>query len=282
MISVYMVPSIVLAHRTPPSCLFRVVNILSTDTNSSPGNLRKRFVKKNGTAAVVRKRSRTKDAETRRGQAILHLVKSNNFIRFRPLLRSQPHLQRYKLFWVCDKTDLTQKMARNIIEDTQPGLTPNPAWNSKTMAFAVASKILATAHTQRAQFSACESTLMEAINLLRTGDNTCRIRAIGLCLTLSSWKRRWGDIKASLDIDALILQIEGGITGMEMCQDCKPNLKCEACSRNRSNCPGCQSTTRKMCRTCEGAGQRRRNTIKARQELVEFSMVSTSVVGTIT
>ncbi|KAH7256063.1 hypothetical protein BKA59DRAFT_450154 [Fusarium tricinctum] len=156
------------------------------------GNLRKRFVKKNRTAAVVRKRSRTKDAETRRGQAILHLVKSNNFIRFRPLLRSQPHLQRYKLFWVCDKTDLTQEMARNIIEDTQPGLTPNPAWNSKTMAFAVASKILATAHTQRAQFSACESTLMEAINLLRTGDNTCRIRAIGLCLTLSSWKhRRW-------------------------------------------------------------------------------------------
>jgi hypothetical protein len=192
------------------------------------------------------------------------------------------HYFAYAAFWVCGQTDLAQEMAHNIIEDTQPGLTPNPAWNSKTMAFAVASKILATAHTQRAQFSACESTLMEAINLLRTGDNTCRIRAIGLCLTLSSWKRRWGDIKASLDIDALILQIEGGITGMEMCQDCKPSLKCEACSRNRLNCPGCQSTTRKMCRTCKGAGQRRRNTIKARQELVEFSMVSTSVVGTIT
>jgi hypothetical protein len=123
---------------------------------------------------------------------------------------------------------------------------------------------------------------MNTMNLLRTGDSTCRIRAISLCLTLSSWKRGWGDIEASLDIDAIIPQIQGDIEGIDICQDCKPSLKCKACSRNRSNCSGCQSTTRKMCRTCKGAGQRRRKTIKTRQELVDFSMVNTSGLGTIT
>ncbi|RGP67946.1 hypothetical protein FSPOR_5607 [Fusarium sporotrichioides] len=105
------------------------------------------------------------------------------------------HYYAYATFWVCGQTDLAQNMARNIVADTQPALTSHPVWNSKTMAFTAASKIIATAQHQEAEFGPCERTLMEAIGLLRTGDSICRIRAVGLCLTLSSWKRNWETTK---------------------------------------------------------------------------------------
>jgi hypothetical protein len=56
------------------------------------------------------------------------------------------HCFAYAAFWVCGQTDLAQHMAREITEHTQPGLAPHPAWNSKTMAFIIASNILAAIH----------------------------------------------------------------------------------------------------------------------------------------
>ncbi|RFN51772.1 hypothetical protein FIE12Z_3975 [Fusarium flagelliforme] len=54
------------------------------------------------------------------------------------------HHYAYAAFWVCGEPDLAENMARNVIEHTQPDLTPHPVWNSSTMAFTVARKIIAT------------------------------------------------------------------------------------------------------------------------------------------
>ncbi|KAI3580407.1 hypothetical protein IWW34DRAFT_737247 [Fusarium oxysporum f. sp. albedinis] len=186
------------------------------------------------------------------------------------------HYFAYTAFWVCGETDEAADMARDIIQQSQPIMAAHPVWSGRAMAFTVANRIRAANYRRQMEFRACESTLLQAIGLLRTGDNTCRIRAIGLCLTLSSWKREWGDIQGSQQIDDLLLEIQGEIEGYDMCQICRPNLKCGACSRNRSNCLRCQSTRRRRCRICKGAGQRRRNTIKARRELVAFSRIDTS------
>ncbi|KAH7234660.1 uncharacterized protein BKA55DRAFT_543845 [Fusarium redolens] len=179
------------------------------------------------------------------------------------------HYFAYATFWVCGETVQAQDTARDIIQDTSLFwllILPGPAK-------------LWLLLLQHAEFSACERALMQAIGLLRTGDNICRIRAIGLCLTLSSWKREWGDIRGSQETDDLLLEIQREIEGSDMCQNCRPSLKCGACSRNQSNCLGCQSTRRRRCRTCKRAGQRRRNTIKARRELVAFSRIDTSDLG---
>ncbi|KAI1043776.1 hypothetical protein LB505_012462 [Fusarium chuoi] len=186
------------------------------------------------------------------------------------------HYYAYTAFWVCGETDEAAGMASHIIQQTQPVISTHPVWSARAMTFTVASRIRAADYRKQMEFRACESTLLQAIGLLRTGDNTCRIRAIGLCLTLSSCKREWGEVSSSQEIDQLLLEIQGEIEGYDMCQNCKPSLKCGECSRNRSNCLGCQSSRRGRCRTCKRAGQRRRNTIKARRELVAFSRIDTS------
>ncbi|KAF5586329.1 subunit P of phosphatidylinositol n-acetylglucosaminyltransferase [Fusarium pseudocircinatum] len=99
------------------------------------------------------------------------------------------HYYAYSAFWVCGKTIIAQKMAQDIIQDARPILASQAVWTSRAMAFTVASRISAGIHRKQIDFDNCETTLMQAIDLLRTGDNTCRMRAIGLCLTLSSWKQ---------------------------------------------------------------------------------------------
>ncbi|KAG5785896.1 hypothetical protein H9Q73_000477 [Fusarium xylarioides] len=134
------------------------------------------------------------------------------------------HYFAYTAFWVCGETDEAADMARDIIQQTQPIMASHPVWTSRAMAFTVASRIRAANYRKQMEFRACESTLLQAIGLLRTGDNTCRIRAIGLCLTLSSWKREWGEVQGSQEIDELLLGTQGEIEGYDMCQNCKPSL----------------------------------------------------------
>jgi hypothetical protein len=154
----------------------------------------------------------------------------------------------------------------------------HPVWGPKAMALTIANQILSTTYRQCGKMTLCEQTLLGTINVLRSGDSTCCIRAMGLCLTLCSWRREWGDIAGSSEAESLLIQIQSQLRELDVCSECRSHLKCKGWSLKRADCLGCQSTKRKMCRTCKGAGQRRRRTIKARKELISSSKLNTSDV----
>ncbi|KAF4446958.1 subunit P of phosphatidylinositol N-acetylglucosaminyltransferase [Fusarium austroafricanum] len=88
------------------------------------------------------------------------------------------HYFAYAAYWICSDTERAERMAHDIINETRNFLTAPPVWTIKTMAFCVASKILAEIYRQCGQFRACEEIIMEVIGILRFGDRTCRVRAI--------------------------------------------------------------------------------------------------------
>ncbi|KAM0547233.1 hypothetical protein ACHAPJ_010495 [Fusarium lateritium] len=117
------------------------------------------------------------------------------------------HYYAYDAFWVCDEVWLGEQMAQDIINSTMFYVVAEPVWSNKAMAFSVACKRISTMHRKRGEIPRCESILMGAINALRSGDRTRRIRAMGMCLTLSSWRREWGDIPGSRGAEELLLEI---------------------------------------------------------------------------
>ncbi|RSM17155.1 hypothetical protein CDV31_004048 [Fusarium ambrosium] len=98
------------------------------------------------------------------------------------------HYFAYAAFWVCEKTLIGMKLAHDIIRDTRDSVKTHPGLSVKTMAFGVACKIIATAHRRNGDIKKCEKALKDAIDVLSCGDQTSRIKAVDMCLTLVSWR----------------------------------------------------------------------------------------------
>lgn len=173
----------------------------------------------------------------------------------------------YAAFWVCEKGLIGMKLAEDIIKDTRHSVKMHSGRSLKATAYSVACKIVATVHRRNEDINKCEKTLKDAIDILSCGDQTSRIKAMSLCLTLASWRREWRDLNGSQEAEERLLKIQGSIEGISICPGCRPSLKCDKCFENREDCLKCKISTRKACRTCKNSCSRRRRTVNLRKEL---------------
>ncbi|KAH8197456.1 hypothetical protein TruAng_008387 [Truncatella angustata] len=121
----------------------------------------------------------------------------------------------YACFWVCNQKLLGEESARDVLGYTESSVSQNPVWSIKAMAFGIAVKIIATSYHDRGEFCEGELVLENAIEKLSRGDEGCLNRAIGLCLTLGSWRHKRKDHAGYQDTEQQLLAIQSRIPGMK-------------------------------------------------------------------
>lgn len=181
--------------------------------------------------------------------------------------------QAYTALWICEDIEQSKKQAQFVIEGTKGALSkPQLVWSAKTMAFVIATKVLAAIHHRQETIQQCEEVMQNAIELLANGDETCRLRAMSMCLTLVAWRQSREAMRESQEAENRLLVIQNGLEGFDLCANCRPSLKCESCFQDREACPKCTlENGRNVCRTCKRAWTRRRGVMQSQHDRLRDS-----------
>lgn len=176
--------------------------------------------------------------------------------------------QAYAALWICEDIEQSKTQAQYVIEGTKEALSmPHLVWSVKALAFVIATKVLAEIHHRQKMIQECEEVMQNAIDRLANGDETCRIRAMSMCLTLVAWRQGREAMRESQEAENRLLVIQNGLEGFDLCTHCRPSLKCDSCFQGREACPKCTlDNGRNVCRTCKRAWTRRRKVMQSQHE----------------